>query len=164
MLEQIAQVFGIVEAIAVVVSLIAIFMQVRQTRRLAESSAYQSLFDSYNQLMVAIAQDKELSVIFKKGRTTPDKLSKSDKARFFFLCVQWFDFHENLYIQYRNGVLPARLYDGWQQALKNNLPLPGFMSYWNEEKDEYTSSFREYIDSLLNEVGKTDSTAILEGN
>jgi hypothetical protein len=148
MLSQLTEVLSAIQSIAVVISLTSIFIQLRQTNRLAQTNSYQNLFQSHNDWLTAIIQDGYLGTLFFKGRETPQDLTQEEKIRFFLLCTQWFSFHENAFIQHHKGVLPEELYRGWQRALVRHLQQPGFADYWTEEKEEYAPSFVAYVDGL----------------
>jgi hypothetical protein len=149
-LSQLADLSTIIEAIAVVVTLIALFFQLRQTNKIARTTAYQNLCDTYNQFICTVVQSEQLSDLFyRTGRLKPETLDATQEAQFFFVATLYFGFHENLFIQKQNGILPRELYQGWKSALKYNLQTPGFEAYWKREKREYVPSFRVYVDDCL---------------
>jgi hypothetical protein len=73
------------------------------------------------------------------------------------LCAQYFGFHENLYIQHQRGGFPRELYDGWSLDLQKNLHQDGFLAYWAEQGEEYTSSFQEHVARLASMPVRTYS-------
>jgi hypothetical protein len=152
MLSQLANVFAIVESVAVTATLIAIFFQLRQTRKITISGSYQNLTATYNSFLMSIALDEQLHSLYMKGRERPRELSNAEKSRFVFLCAQIFSFHEQLYILHRAGLLPNQLYDGWNNDLLGILGLPGFVAYWKEQEHKFVSSFRTHMDRLLDDI------------
>ena len=140
---------GISESIAVIVSLIAIFIQVRQARISTESSSYQSLIDSFAQFQLALAQDETLGHIFFTGRKDATQLSVNDKERFYLICSNYFIFHENLYLQWKRGALPSDVYESWRISIRNNINEPGFKIYWKELQSEYNVEFKAFMNTLI---------------
>ena len=152
MLAQIAEIFSIIESVAFLVALIAVFAELRYNNRIAISSAYQELTSTFNGFVMSVAQDARLTELYTTGRHHPEKLIEAEKERFFFLCAQMYGFHENLYVLRKTGSLPDEFYKGWQMDLFKNLRQPGFLLYWQEQGDEYCPGFRGYVSDLLKMV------------
>ncbi len=149
MLDQVAQIFVVAGSIAVIFTLIAVFIQLRRNNQISTSSAYQSLTSTFNQFIMSITQDDRLLELYTRGRHHPEKLTQDEKERFFFLCAQMYGFHENLYILRQTKSLPKEFYEGWRMDLMKNLQQAGFLLYWQEQGDEYATGFRKYVNELL---------------
>jgi hypothetical protein len=115
-LEQLAALSTIAQAVLVVVSLIFIWLQVRQNTELAKAANAQALVEHAGSFNAMLIQDKELTRLwysYGKG------LEKSeDKLRYRDMVVQWLIFHENIYYQYNKKLLDARIFNSWNEELK----------------------------------------------
>jgi hypothetical protein len=156
--EIIANWFQIAEAIAVVATLLFIAVQIRETRRIAAADSYQGLFQSVNQFYNTLSTTHGLAQLYIKGRKHPASLAEEERSRFFYACVQWFCFYENLYLQYSHGLLPKQYFDAWCEAFTHDLRDPGFVAYWKQERLDYAKEFRMYVDRTLKKHGITELT------
>jgi hypothetical protein len=138
----------LVQGFGILAALGGVYSQLRLSRQTAQNDIYQSNVGAYNQFIGSMASSSDLNSIFTRGRHSPDSLSEAEKERFFMLCVQYFGFHENLYIQYERRGFPREIYDGWSVALQKNLHQAGFLAYWKEQGDEYTASFQRQVERL----------------
>jgi hypothetical protein len=138
----------LVQGVGIIAALGGVYWQLRVLRQTAQNDIYQNNVAAYNQFLGSIASSEELNSLYTKGRYHPESLSETDKARFFMLCVQYFIFHENLYIQYRRQGVPREVYDGWSIALQKNMHQAGFLAYWSEQGREYTVTFQRHVDRL----------------
>ena len=148
-LEIIVAIFSILEAVAVIASLLFIGIQLRETRKATEGNAYQAWLDSVNNFYASLAQGEGLAYIYWKGRTNIAKLSEAELPRFFYLCVQWFSLMENLHVQYSQGMIPTEFFKPWQEALRVDLSDDGLQEYWKLERDQFTPIFRQFVDELV---------------
>lgn len=139
----------IVQTFTVVVSLIFIARQLSQSRRIAEATSYQSIVDSVNNFYSSLATDPKLAAIYRGGRKEPEKLAEHQQFQFFYMCVQWFVFFENLYLQYKRGLLPSQYWNAWHRALIDDLAEPGLMEHWKVEYMNYSQEFQEFVASII---------------
>lgn len=168
---QLSDILSIIQVTGLILTLLLVAIQLRNTNRIAESASYNTLTQIFTTFLNGMVVDKQLSNLwYDKGRYRPGELTTEEKNQFFILCSQYFGFHENLYIQNKRGVLPKEFYDGWQEDLKKNLHLPGFIFYWEDEGEEFTSSFRKFVDQhrekskVEEKVGKTEENELKSGS
>jgi hypothetical protein len=155
-LATIANVFQIIEAVAVVATLLFIALQIRETRRIAAADSYQGLFQSVNQFYNTLSMNEGFASIYLEGRKNPAALNNEERARFFYACVQWFCFYENLYLQYSHGLLPKQYFDAWCGAFRHDLRDLGFVLYWKQERLDFAKEFRDYVDQIITSHGEPD--------
>ena len=148
-LNNLAEIAQILAALAVIVTLIFIAVQVRETRRIASGGSYQTLLQNVNAFFNSLSTHEGLGRIYWNGRKDPSILDDDQQVRFFYLCVQWFCFFENLFLQYSHGLLPKEHFKAWCNALEEDLYDPGFLLYWQHEKFDYAEDFRNYVDHII---------------
>ncbi|GAA0917934.1 hypothetical protein [Virgisporangium aurantiacum] len=145
-INSIAQMVG---AVAVVATLPFIAVQSRVSRRIAECDSYHNLVSSVSQFYATLATVEGAADLYIRGRKEPASLEREERARFFYSCVQWFCFHENLYLQHSRGLLPRQYFAAWREAFRRDLGDPGFVAYWHHERLDYAIDFQRYVDGIL---------------
>lgn len=151
-LSSVGNVFQIIEAIAVVATLAFIALQIRQARYEAAGNSYQAILQSANSFYSTLAMSEDFAHIYLTGRLDPSSLDDKQRARFFYGCVQWFCFYENMFLQYSHKLLPRQYFEAWRTALEEDLKDPGFRWYWHLEKSDFAPEFREYVDQIVEKI------------
>ncbi len=140
----------IAQAILVIVSLGFIVYQVRASYKLARASNTQSLTAhaaSFNSLLI---QNADIASIWYSYGKELDK--ESDALRYREMLVQWLIFHENIYYQWKNGLLDAEIYQSWEVDLKITIERHDLNSIGHDLKKLFPGNFGEHMDNLKNEI------------
>ena len=138
---------SIVQALALIVSLVYAAIQIRDNTRAVKSQAYQSIITAYAEIEARIGQDSETATLYDIGCKYPDKLNDEEKVRFTQLMSSTFNFFENLHYQYKNALLEEGLWAGWCKLMIIKLKIPGIKKYWEDNGYIYSKDFRQYVDS-----------------
>lgn len=129
-LEQYAYLGEAVAAVAVVISLVYLALQIRQNTRAVRTSNFHGITDSFNQINNTIANDESLARIFRFGMTSFGELSEDEKVRFGFMFLSAFRTMETLYYQSTQGVAEKELWRVEQNTIKALLNGPGAREWW----------------------------------
>ncbi|CAD5967443.1 MULTISPECIES: hypothetical protein [Planktothrix] len=144
---SIGDVTDIIQTIVIVVSLIYVAIQVRESTRATKGATYQSIITAFAEIESRISQDAEVAKIYRLGQASSDKFNETQLARFNELMSSFFNLYENLYYQYNNKLLEEELWAGWGQNIRDHLAQPGVAAWWKSKSYLYAKSFREYINS-----------------
>ncbi|SKB15562.1 hypothetical protein PL11201_730022 [Planktothrix sp. PCC 11201] len=99
---SIGDVTDIIQTIVIVVSLIYVAIQVRESTRATKGATYQSIITAFAEIESRISQDAEVAKIYRLGQASSDKFNETQLARFNELMSSFFNLYENLYYQYNN--------------------------------------------------------------
>jgi hypothetical protein len=155
-LEAMGNVGEMLGGLAVVVSLIYLAMQLRQNTNQVRSATYQSIVAAAAACNVTITQSKELARILRLGSLDTAQLDEDERVQFSFLCSQFFDIFENLFLQHLHGVIDD---DFWEPRARAYLALfetEGFAQAWRERHVDYSRSFQSYVSERLAVPGDSD--------
>jgi hypothetical protein len=152
-LLEITQLLGsvgeFVGAIAVVVTLGYLAVQIRHARLVAQTTAIQGFFDSFGSV---VDVDPAFIPIMRKGYTLSwPELSKDEQAQ---LHMYWSNYLAKMHMGYRlhvRGVLDHPTYIGFEDFLISALKTPGIRGYWAEHGPVFPADFRERLDGRLND-------------
>ena len=148
--EAIGSVAEVAGAIAVVVSLIYVAIQVRSTTEQNRAAMEQAIADRLNEaLMVAASSD--LGPIVHRGMAKFSDLDDGEKSRFTFYMAGWFRQFEQAHRQYLRGFMAAEVWHGYEAYLKMTLESGAVAKYWDARKDTYNQNFRQLVQNMMSD-------------
>jgi hypothetical protein len=147
-LEDLGNVGEFVAAIAVVLSLIYLAVQIRQNTSSVRASTFHECSGRAGDLTRAIAEHKELARILLMGLGGLEQLEDdADRVRFVSLIHTLFRDYEDLFFQYQAGTISSETWEARRYSLRNMLSNPGFTSFWDLRRLYYTESFRRFVET-----------------
>jgi hypothetical protein len=120
-LQNINNAAGIIEAVAVIGSLIYLARQVRDGAKATRGATYQAIIDAIGNIEARISSDAEVTRIFRLGQESPDQLNDDEKVRFSLLLYSFFNLYENLYYQYKSHLAEEELWASWCRDMQGFL-------------------------------------------
>jgi len=148
-LDAIGNIGEAVGALAVVVSLVYLAIQMRLNTASVRSATHQSIVATSATTNAVIAQNKELARIFRVGCDELNQLDDDERVQFSFLVSQFIDIFENLYLHHRHGSLDDDFWRPREEAYLDLFRTPGFAHCWNERSQHYATSFQEFVNERL---------------
>jgi hypothetical protein len=146
---NIAEVAG---AIAVVVSLVYLAVQVRQNTVTVRNSTLHSNTALWSTLLTKIAEPGMVEA-YLAGVSGKRDIDPLRYTQFFLLCRSLFVAFENQYYQYRQGALDGETYKGYERSISQQLlAFPGFRLWWQQSKDVFSPTFVEHVDDMMSRV------------
>ena len=94
-----------------------------------------------------LASNEELARIYRIGLSTPDELSEDEYYRFAMYGISLFRRYENLFFQYRSGLVDDEFWGSQSDNILWFFHRPGTQSWWRDKRLTYSRSFREYLES-----------------
>ena len=152
MIETLGNLGDFVGGLGVVITLIYLAMQIRQNSRLVEQSMKLAEAQALREgnptqtSMLAIAQDAELSEIFRRGLASYQGLSSDEKVRFNLSFGSLISaLAMNHAQQVTLGLLEDPRISTQIQSLRGFLGTPGGRDWWEIYSPHYQDGFREYV-------------------
>ena len=136
-------------ALAVVVSLLYVATQVRESTRQARRDATRDLATRISDVSLAVASSPELGELLVKGGADLSQLSKGDQARYRGLMNSIFRSLEQQYLLRREGALDDESWKAVQHIIRDFADLPGTRAYLTDRGQWYTPSFLEHVWELV---------------
>jgi hypothetical protein len=148
-LKQAAQWAEVVSAIAIVISLIYVGVQVTDntsaTRSATASHANTEFIDWYTHL----SSDAETMSIWYRGIREPESLDQEEQLRFIFLLhIILLQYQNNFYLV-QEGTLDRRVLDSITLTLTTIKGTDGFELYWSLRKDLFYPEYKNFIEGLM---------------
>lgn len=148
-LNDLANIGQVIGALAVVISLIYVALQIRQNTNAVRAATAQSVHEHYANWYNSFAGDETLPEIAIKGLKDYASLSEIEKARFVALFMAFLSYGQNAFLKWRQGLLEPSLWIGWEQVLMNLIGAPGGKGLWKERAYLFGEEFRRHVEDDL---------------
>lgn len=142
---SIGDITDLIQTIAVVVSLVYLAIQVKDSTKSTRGATYQSIISAFAEVEARISQDADTARLYRLGCKEPESLTEDEAVRFKELICSLFNLYENLHYQYKNHLLEEDLWTGWCRLMMNDLQAQGIAKYWKMNAHLYSQDFRQYI-------------------
>jgi|SRR6516162_1112902 hypothetical protein len=148
-LTDLANIGQVIGAIAVVISLIYVALQIRQNTNAVRSATAQTVHEHFAKWYHLVAADDELSQIVASGLRDYGSLSEQQRVRFIAAFMAFLSYSQNAFLKWREGLLASPLWLGWELVIMNLVCAPGGKALWNDRAYMFGDEFRQYIESDL---------------
>ena len=158
-LESLANLGEIVGAVAVVVSLVYLAVQVRQNTQSQRTENYARALDRLASMQSLLSQDDELSRLFAKGVEDVHSLNPRQKIQFTWSMYEAFGAFEFLFHAAQDRSIPEEVWERWSAAVAWWLSFPGVRTWWQNRPMPFTNSFTDYVENTIrNNPTEPDAT------
>jgi hypothetical protein len=148
-LTDLANIGQVIGAIAVVISLIYVALQIRQNTNAVRAATAQSVHEHFANWYTTFASDASLSGVVISGLKDYGSLSETDKARLVAIFMAFLSYSQNAFLKWRQGLLAPSLWLGWEQVIMNLVCAPGGKAFWKERSYLFGEEFRRYVEDDL---------------
>jgi hypothetical protein len=147
--EAIGAIAGLIGVGLVIVSLIYVGAQIRQSNKDSKSQSRQSLLDTFGLLGWELAAQPELLTIVASGLTNWSGMSNLDKTRFDNVMGRYLWNLQRGILQSKDGILDAETLDTIGNQMLHAVLMPGGRE-WYEETSLASPEVRSYLNDRLN--------------
>lgn len=147
-LKDVVELVGIA---AIVVSLIFVGLEIRQSATATRGATQQALVDAAREASAALASDEaavELTMRFLSATDWSD-LSESERFRSVLLFTSMMRVYESAYYQWGEGNLAPEIWIGWDASIRGVAPMPGVALFWNDRRLYFNETFRNYFEEQM---------------
>ena len=139
----------VIGAIAVVISLIYVALQIRQNTNAVRAATSQSVHEHFANWYNSLARDASLSKIVIGGLRDYGALSETDKVQFVATFMAFLSYSQNAFIKWKQGLLAPPLWLAWEQIIMNFTGAPGGKGFWKERAYLFGDEFRRFVEGDL---------------
>jgi hypothetical protein len=133
-----------VGAIAVVVSLIYVGVQVRQNTRATRVITRQAFVQTHGENVSHLMQE-EFRDIYWRGLAGLSNLHGSELAAFGGWAAQIFREFESFYFQWKAGAFDDQIWSGWNCQFRDAFGYLGVQEVWTLRCHHFSAEFREFV-------------------
>jgi hypothetical protein len=139
----------LIAAVATVVTLAYLALQIRQNTRAIRGSATRESLDLLNSAHQPMLNNPELGSRFFRGLTNPDSLSEDEAAQFTLALYTVVGTFQTLFFQRQQALLDRDIFDHQTRALVTYFYTPGGKRWWDSVASQFTPQFRDFINGQL---------------
>lgn len=147
--EAIGTIAEIVGALAVVVTLAYLAVQIRDGARASRSAAVTDATTAMQAWYQELGSNLDSATLFLDGMTDPDSLSRHAQFQFVMLVHAAFLGFQRTYFLSRAGTLDVGLRDSIGTAVRAVNRMPGMAFYWRNRRVFFQPEFAHWIEELL---------------
>ena len=145
--EAVSAISGILAAIAVVLTVVYLAIQIRKNTLATYSQTHYLTTAALAETGATIASSSELSRVYRIGLSTPDQLDEEEYFRFALIGTSQFRSFENLFFQYRAGLVSEDFWSGHRENILWFFHRPGMLIWWKEKRLAFSKGFRDFLES-----------------
>ncbi len=148
-IQELGSVGELVAALATVVTLVYLAIQIRSNTSAVRSAAAQSVHEAFATWYRLLAADPSLARLMTEGLRNYASLSEADRARFVATCMAFLFCSQDAFLKWRQGSLSQELWRGWELVVMNLVHAPGGKEFWAERGYLFGDKFREHVENDL---------------
>jgi hypothetical protein len=142
-IEQMGSLGELIAAIATIITLIYLALQIRQSTKFMKLSELRGIQDDADRWRAHLIDNKAVAKVYRLGLNEPESLDDDDRLRFRMLQDQLFFGWQATFLQRNEG---TGLSPGF---IKSTLDNPGGRQYWEKSKFRFDPGFVEFIDQFI---------------
>ena len=146
-LQDLGSIGEFVAAIATLVTLIYLALQIRQNSESVKAAAAQSVLASLNEALQSAAAMPQLSRVVALGQADYSQLSGDERHQFVIWMFAWFRIIEQAHHNYVLGYLEPKIWDGHAKHIHSVMQSPAVVRWWKLRRSVFSSEFQAFIDS-----------------
>lgn len=134
-------------AIFVAATVIYLAVQVQKSSLATRSQTHYLVTAGLADAANLLAADRDVAHIYGKGMADPAALQEEEFLRFNLLGIAQFRRYENLFYQYRSGLIDNDFWDGHRENILWFFYQPGHQMWWKDKRLAFSKSFRDFLES-----------------
>ena len=148
-LADLANVAEVVGAVAIVVSLIYVGVQVNDSTRAVRSATATETSAAISAWYAAVGSDSEATRILLHTMNDPESVSREEALQFVYMIHGLMTQYQTAYYLSEEQTLDVQLRESLVNTITGVREQPGFLMYWGQRRDLFDPEFREFMDDLV---------------
>ena len=147
-LSELGSLGEFIGALAVVVSLAYLALQIRHNTRAVRSSMHQDMLGSTLRIAESLSDNADLARIVLKADRDYDNLTAEERVRFEAYAERVFGNFESVFYSYRNSMIEDDLWDAWESSYLVDISRTSIRRFWQEQRPRHLRDFMEFLDEF----------------
>ena len=149
MLQEIVDLAQIAGSLALVVTVLFLYREVKVSNRLTAAANNHALVEIASPFSMAIIQDRGMAELYVHGSIKSAEMDPVDRYRYKTLLNWWLIHHENIYYQWRKGLLEDRSYKPWVEDLKQFIKEQRLWLHWAGIRSLFQAEFATHVQKII---------------
>ena len=152
--DAISAIGELIGAVAVLVTLIYLAIQIRKNTRAVERESHRTLLQHQHAIWSLLLNNKELNDVVRRGENDPDDLSEDEWSDFVKYMFMYMNIWDANFQNFRSGNMDEAVYRSWDSGLRLVSRKVGYKRFWELNKAAYTDAFVEHVGDYFDAIGK----------
>ncbi len=152
---------SVLGSLSLVVSVLLLLREVRQTNLLTRAANAQTLVEMSSPYYLGVVQDRALAELFLRGAKDSTALDEVDRHRYRTLLIWWLIFYENIFYQRQQHLLDRHAYGPWWRDLELFVREHNLPRHWDTLQGLFQEEFARKVGEVVAKVeGEAAVTAL----
>jgi len=156
-IEELGSIGELLAAVATLVTLIYLAVQVRQNTRALQSSTFQNITGEMAKNVEPISTNEDVAAIMVKGIPDPASLTPEERLRLASVFVATFRRLESVFVQNQLGSISDEMKEGFEFSIVNLLNTPFGREWWQSARVTFFQPYVEHLEQRASAAGLTTS-------
>jgi hypothetical protein len=147
--DAVGAVGEIVGAVAVLVTLAFLTIQLRQNTRSSQNASWQAIIRQLGDLDVLEATDPGLSPFFEAAVESPDSITDAQYRTFAKIAQPRFGALEYAYLANKSGTIDSFFWEALEPYTRFLISKPGYQRFWRDHaRNVYHPDFIAFVEAM----------------
>ena len=151
-LDALGNLGELIAALATIVTLAYLALQIKQSNRSHQLVAVTQLHDSSQEWLGQLVQDGVALDAYLVGLNAPETLSREQRARFNLMVLQCLRGGEAGWIQSEWGLVDSEYWSGFREIIKHVVGSEGGRKAFDQNRHFLNPKFADEVDRILSET------------
>ncbi len=147
-LDKLVSFASLVSSVAVLVSLVYLALQIRQSARNQRAIMDRGRSEQVGQWLQFIA-GPDIAPLMLRGHACDPTLTADDHQRYLWCLYPLLLHYEDSFYQYRDRMLSEVQFVSIKNQMRDSARHAGFRAAWAELRDRFPNSFRDFADGMF---------------
>ncbi len=148
-IQDLGSIGEIVAAIATLLTLVYLAIQIRQNTTALGAATVQSAVQFSVGFGQSLYENPEASELFRRGLTAPEALDEGERFRFDIMLITLSRMAQNSQHQFDRGLIDEETWRGLADGYLSFMKQPGGRQGWARIEARFDRAFREFVDREL---------------
>ena len=148
-LSDYALIAEIISAIAIVLSLVFVGLQLNSNAKATRSATANTSVATQSNWYAALGRDADTSAVFLRAMGNPDEQTPEQWLQFVFMMHGTMLNFQNSFYLVEEGTLDPEIRDSLTDVLLAIKDQPGFQRYWQQRHSIFFPEFQDYVDDIF---------------
>ncbi len=160
-LEQIALIIEIIGGIVIIISLLFVGLQLKESAKATRSATAVTTVSELTSWYSNLGNSEQGSYVFWNFMTNPNSITPVERFQAIMnlhgILLTW----QNSYYLVKEGTLDKRVQESLLEIINGVKNNPGFQVFWQSRKAIFLKEFQEYVEEIM-ATDKTNSEGIYD--
>ena len=156
-LSDLTNIGGFVSSLAVLVSLVYLALQIRQSAKNQKAAIHNERNGHLLGLLAGSYADKQTKDVCVRGLNADTTLSPVECNQFEHVQLCFLNFCQEYFLMFRDGMIGKERYTHTMNNLKMDVTRPGTRATWKTIRGGFDPAFAAHVDGFVRETSPVDN-------